>query len=275
MPLLPSFLITFRESFEASLVIGIVYAYLVKSRNQGYNPYLFAGAIAGVLLSLLAAAAFNALAISFEGQAEMLFEGSTMLLASLLVTTMIIWMASQRNLAINIQVKVRKNVQRKYGIGIASLALFAVLREGVEIVLFLNAINFIAQGDMLFGSILGIAFALGIGYLVFRAVLKLNLRRFFSITGALLILMAAGLMMHAAHEFQEAGVLPLLTQEAWNTKPFLDDNAGIGRFVRSIFGYNDNPSLLEVAAYFGYLAVATLLWGWASAGKGGRSYAGA
>ena len=85
----------------------------------------------------------------------------------------------------------------------------------------------------------------------------MNLPLFFNITGVLLILFAAGLLAHGIHEFQEAGVFPVVREEVWNINPVLNEEEGIGAFLKALLGYNGNPELLEVLFYFGYL-VATV-----------------
>src|SRR3989344_994124 len=115
--MLPSFMISFRETFEAALVIGIMLGYLTKTANDPYKKYVYAGALGGVAISIFTAIAFNSIAGGFTGTGEQLFEGSTMIAAAFLVTTMIIWMAGQRNISENIKQKVRESLDRKYGMG--------------------------------------------------------------------------------------------------------------------------------------------------------------
>ena len=265
--MIPSFLITFRETFEATLVLGIMLGYLTKTRNDPYKKYVYGGALGGIAVSILTAMAFNYFAAGFSGQNEQIFEGSTMLIAAFLVTTMIVWMAGQRHFSDKIKEHIRKSIDIKYGTGIALFSLFAVYREGVEIILFLEATAFSAASSDAFGASAGIFGAMALGYLFFKAVVKLNLAQFFKITGALLILVAAGLASHGVHEFQEAGVLPYFASEAWNTAAILNDKTEIGAIIRSVFGYNDNPTHLEAGSYFAYLALAGFAWAKIGANK--------
>ncbi len=262
--MITSFLITFRETFEAALVIGIMLAYLVKTRNFRYNRFVYWGAFGGVLISVITAFAFSLIAGGFEGRNEQIFEGTTMLIAAFLVTTMIIWMASRRHMGEEIEKRVQKNIDKKYGFGIALFSFFSVYREGVEIILFLSATSFAAMtsfsDSIAVGAYMGILGAMLLGYLFFKAALRFNLKLFFLITGGMLILIAGGLVAHGVHEFQEAELLPLLTDEAWNTEFILDDNGEAGKIVRSVFGYNDNPTILEVLAYFGYIGLVLFAW---------------
>jgi high-affinity iron transporter len=127
------------------------------------------------------------------------------------------------------------------------------MREGIETALFLSAAAF--QDDqtaVVLGGLMGIATACVLGWGLYRATIRLNVRRFFQVTGTLLILFAAGLFAHAVHEFVEVGLLPGLVDPVWNTSAVLDESSMAGTLLRTLFGYNADPNLLEVLAYLGY-----------------------
>ena len=270
---LSSFLITSRETLEAALVIGIVLAYLTKTNNKHYKKTVYYGIVFGVILSVLAAVIFTLFAGGFEGKSEAIFEGSTMLFASVLLTTMILWMMQQKHISREIEERVTKHVananfNQTYAYGLFALIVFAILREGVETVIFFSALNY-ASGISFVGATLGIVTAIAIGYLFFVGTRKVNLKRFFNITGVLLILIAAGLVAHGVHEFQEAAVIPYAVKEVWDINPavtslgaypLLHEKGIIGSFMNGLFGYNGNPSLLEVLFYVGYLAIIFLIY---------------
>jgi len=264
---LSSFLITSRETLEAALVIGIVLAYLTKTDNHQYKKTVYYGIFFGILLSLIAAAIFTFVAGGFEGRAEEIFEGFTMLFAAVLLTTMILWMMKQRHIAREIENKVathveKANYNKTYAYGIFLLIVIAVLREGVETVIFFGALSY-SSGISFIGASLGILVAIGIGYLFFIGSRKINLKKFFTITSILLILFAAGLVAHGVHELQEATVIPYVVEEVWDinpavtagTYPLLHEKGLIGSFFKGLFGYNGNPSLLEVLFYISYLGI--------------------
>ncbi|MBI5225269.1 FTR1 family protein [Candidatus Micrarchaeota archaeon] len=266
--MLPSFLITFRETFEAALIIGIILAYLSKTGNKKFEKFVFMGVGAGIAISALSAYVFSMLFGEFEGTAEQLFEGTTMFIAAALVTTMVFWMARQRNISEQIKNKVQESLDKKYGIGLLLFAFFAVYREGIEIILFLNATAIGEDGGIsLFGAFLGIASSIVLAFMFFKAAMKIDLRKFFLVTGTVLIIISAGLIAHGIHEYQEAGVLNFLKDQAWSTKSLLDDQTDAGKIIRSVVGYNDDPSALEVAGYFGYLAIVAYFWKKYSIGK--------
>jgi high-affinity iron transporter len=257
MAMMESFLITSRETLEASLVVGIVLGYLGRTEQQKYNKVVYYGIGAGLILSIISAFLFTIFAGGFEGRAEELFEGTTMLIASFLLTTMILWMLRQQHIAKEIESKVASHLAKaqvsSWGTwGLFFLILFAILREGVETVIFFGAISY-TSGINWLGGILGIGVAVAIGYLFFIGTRKVNLRKFFTISSILLILFAAGLAAHGIHEFEEAGVVPGIISPVWDTNGIINEDSTFGGFLEGLFGYNGNPSLVEVLAYLVYL----------------------
>ncbi|MEM4254739.1 MAG: FTR1 family protein [Candidatus Norongarragalinales archaeon] len=249
--MIAEFVIGFREALEAALIVGIMLGYLRKTGQTEHNNRVYVGIAAGILASIFTAIALNSLAIRLEGAAEQLFEGSIMIIAAVVLTWMIFWMSKQRQIAQNIQ----KAVDRNIAGGLTALAFIAVYREGFETVLFLQALAFSSQTDPLLGALLGMLAAVALGTAIYEVGIRLDIKVFFKATSVMLILFAAGLVAHGIHEFQEAGAITAFAGEAWNTKWFLDDKAGVGAVARSLLGYNDNPSWLEVLSYAFYLTV--------------------
>lgn len=264
-----SFLIAFREVLEAALVVGIVLGYLARTHLTRHNRVVYAGVAAGIAASGLGAVLFITLAGGFEGRAEQLFEGITMLVGAALLTTMILWMMRQRHVAAELEAKVAASLRGPSRIGLFALVFVAILREGIETVLFLSAASLASPDNNLIGALLGLVAAIALGYALFVGSRKISLRSFFAVTNVLLILFAAGLVGMAVHEFQEAGVLPVIVEHVWNINPpapdggpypALHEKGAIGSIARGLFGYNGDPSLLEVVAYGAYLAVVAALW---------------
>src|SRR3989338_9840780 len=142
---LSSFLITSRETLEAALVVGIVLAYLNRTNNEQYKKTVYYGIFAGIVLSIFSAFLFNIFAGGFEGRAEEMFEGFTMLFAAVLLTTMILWMMKQRKIAQQIEDKVAAHIQKAkfnqtYAYGFFSFVVVSVFRGGVETVIFFSAL---------------------------------------------------------------------------------------------------------------------------------------
>ncbi|MCE7743320.1 MAG: hypothetical protein GOP50_12790 [Candidatus Heimdallarchaeota archaeon] len=257
-----SFLITLREAIEASLIIGILLVYVTKIDQKKYRKQIWIGTGIGVILSILSAVIFQLVLGGFANY-EKVFEGFAMIIASLLLTWMIIWMAkASKNLRKEIENKVDKSIanQRKYGL--LALALISVLREGIETVLFLAGVEAIEESFwvVLWSGILGIVVAVAIAIMIFYSGKKINLKWFFVITGFLLILFAAGMIAHGFHEFQEIGWFGpdthWLQQYVWDSSNILNDKTTeLGQFLRALFGYQDKPTWLELIVYLSFYIV--------------------
>ncbi len=261
--MLESFLVTSRETLEASLVVGIVLAYLNRTNNQDYKKTVYYGIIFGILASIIAALIFTLFAGGFEGRAEQIFEGTTMIFGAFLLTTMILWMMRQRHISKEIEGKVEKHLMSTQPLfshfGIFMLIFIAIIREGVETVIFLNAINY-ASGVNFIGGSLGIVSAIVVGYLFFVSTRKINLKKLFNVSSILLILFAAGLVAHGIHEFEEASLVSGIISPLFDINHLLSEKGIVGSFLKGLFGYNGNPSLLEVIAYVSYLGIIFYLY---------------
>ncbi len=252
-------LLSLREGIEMALVVGIVLAYLGQVGARGAGRWVWSGVAAATAVSLVFLGTLNALDAEFEGTTEQVFEGSTMLLAAVFLTWMIFWMLrNARFLKTELQRSVQTVLERGGAAwGLFLLVFFAVVREGVELALLL----FAAPGEgKLLGSIVGLALAVGVGVVIYAFGRRVELRTFFGVTTVLLLLFAAGLVSHAAHEFAEAG--PLAAVEGpvlWSTSGILNDKEGLGSILRALFGYQDKPTVIEVVAYAGYFVAVWLL----------------
>lgn len=264
-------LITLRETLEASLVVGILLAYLKKTQNTHHNKYIWSGVGAGVAISIALAYAFQWLYGGFEGRAEELYEGIMMLTAAGLLSWMIIWMLKQRHaIKKNIENKAAAHIKEDHPMGLFTLVFVAVLREGIETVIFLQGAVIASQGhETLLGAISGIALAIFLAWILFKGIAKVPLKSFFTTTSILLILFAAGLVAHGVHELQEAHIIPEVIEHVWDINPLVvtegvyplfHENGAIGSLLKGLFGYNGNPNLLEVVAYVLYLMVIALVW---------------
>jgi high-affinity iron transporter len=180
-----------------------------------------------------------------------------MLLAAGVLTWMIFWMQRQaRTIRAELEADVRRAVTVGSRWALFTLAFVAVVREGIETVLFLTAAAFSATpGQTLVGGAVGLIVAVVLGWLMFAAGKRLDVRAFFRVTSVVLIFFAAGLVAQGVHELQEAALLPTLVEHVWDINPILDENSTVGSILKALFGYNGNPSLLEVMAYGVYFAV--------------------
>lgn len=248
-----SFLITFRETLEMALIVGIVLAYLRRSEA----PYIFhrsvwVGVFTAIIASTALAALFERVLGGFEGRMEAIVEGGLMFVAAALLTWMIHWMSKQRRIRSRLEQKVQRHQHEKALWGLFLLVFASVLREGIETIIFLSAAASAGHAD-LFGAMFGITLALLIGFLFFAGAHRMQLKWFFRTTSSLLILFAAGLISHGVHELQEAQVLTVLTAQAWDINHIVSDTSAVGSVLKGLFGYNADPSFLEVIAYSAFL----------------------
>ncbi len=267
--MIAEFIITFRETLEAALIIGIILSYLYKTKQSKYNNVVYIGIIFGILASIIGAFLFNILAGGFEGRTEEIFEGITMLIGAVLLTTMILWMMKQKHIAKELEQKINEKVNNSHKFGLFLLVFISVLREGIETVIFLGAASFVSTNNVLFGSLVGIVAAIFLGYLIFVGSMKINIKMFFNITSILLILFAAGLVAHGVHELQEASIIPPIIEHVWDinpkvnvdgTYPLFHEKGSIGSLLKGLFGYNGDPSLIEILSYLIYIIVVIFLW---------------
>jgi len=267
--MLPTYLLSLREGLEAALIIGIVLGAVSKIRRKDLTPSVWLGVFSAVGVSIITAVILTSFGMSLEDEAEKIFEGITMLIAAGILTWMIFWMGKQaRFLKSELEDGVNKAAASKGKRAVFMLAFMAVVREGVELAIFITAAFFAgneAQAtanliQTLAGTILGLGTAVLLGYTIFATSLRLDLRKFFQVTGILLILFAAGLVAHGVHEFNEVGWIPAIVEHVWDVNMILDENSVAGQLLKTLFGYNGNPSLTEMIAYFGYIITTSIFW---------------
>lgn len=261
---IPALVIVLRETIEASIIIGIFIAFLEKTGNQHAKKDVWKGVGIATVLSLITGAIIFWFFGEMEESSEQLFEGTVMLLTSILLTTAIFWMMkTAHSMKHSLEQKIEIALDEKKKQGITLLAFIVVGREGLETVLFLAGFSVAGNTvDVLIGGTVGLILAMLLGAAIYRGSVSLSLRSFFLITSAILIFTAAGLLSTAIHEFQELGVFGS-SQLIWNMTLFdlsgvLNDKTDfLGVLLRSLFGYQDKPSLLEIGIYVLYLLFAT------------------
>jgi high-affinity iron transporter len=263
--MIASFVITFREALEAALIIGIVAAYLRKIGRRDMERYLFIGVAGAILASVLTGALFLLLYGGLEGRAEEIFEGVASLSAAAVLTYMIFFFARHaRGIKGELQSRVDTSLGRGSAWGIAALSFLAVFREGVETVLFLGAIAIREPVSTLVGLLAGIGAVTLLSIAMFTGIYRLDYGKFFKYTSVILVVFAAGLVATGVHELNEAGIIPPVVEHVWDinpppnedgTYPALHEKGIVGGMLKSLVGYNGNPSLTEVLAYLGYWLV--------------------
>jgi len=194
-------LITLRETLEASLLVGIVLACLRRSGEGQYTVLVWLGVFAGVVMSLMLAGLFALLSGGFHGRTQALYQGGAMLFAAVLIAWMVVWMFRQSAaIRANLEQKVKLHLANEHPLGILFLVFVSTAREGVETVIFLQAALMHAEGEgHVLAALLGIAVAVLLSYVLFAGMLRLPLRLFFLVTGAVLCLFAADLAIDGMH----------------------------------------------------------------------------
>jgi len=259
--MLSSFFIAFREGLEAFLIVGIIISYLFKIGEKRYIKHVIFGVIFAIVLSIGLAYIFELLFGGLEGKVEEIFEGSVMLLAVVVLTYMIFWMNNQaRRIKSDIKILVEKAINKGRIFSLFFLGFIVVFREGAETVLFFRAISYqIGSRELIIGGAIGIISSIVLALIFFVSTIKINLSLFFRITGILIMLIAAGLLSTSMHEFQEAGVLPIIKDNIYDISHILSTDSIAGGILKSLFGYNPSPSLLEIIIYLTYIAAIIIL----------------
>jgi high-affinity iron transporter len=256
--MLISAILALRESLEAALVVGILFSIIKRINLKGLNTTIWWGVGTSLLASIAVAVELIAIGAGLQGDFEKIFEGFSLLIAGALLTVVIIWVHNtSRDLQSNYQTSLVKAVSTNRKVPIFSLVFFSILREGIELAIFLLAASAGVNGStQALGVASGVVVAILLIWIWYRSVQKLSLSRFFSLTNILLIFFAAGLMTRAAHEFIELGWLPTLTAPLYNLDPILNETSQIGNLLRSLVGYTASPVLTETLVYILYLGLA-------------------
>jgi len=253
------FIITFRESLEAALIIGIIFSYLKKTGSKKLYSFVYYGIALGVLGSVLGAFIFYRFVGGFNGPSEQIFEGVTMVLGASLIVYLIVWMANKKDTSDLIRNQVDKALEHS-SITLIFLVFISIFREGVETTLFLNVVISSQVGISQTFAFLGLLGGSFVGYGVYIGLKGMNLKYLFSISSTLLILFATGLFAQGVHEFQEVGFIPIFINHVWDINDVVNENSMVGGFMKSLFGYNANPSLLEVFTYCASLVFMLLIY---------------
>lgn len=263
--MLGNFLIGLREGLEASLVVSILIAYLVKTGRRHLLPKVWAGVGLAVAISLVFGAllTFGPKGLSFSAQE---FIGGTLSIAAVgLVTWMIFWMAGA---ARTIASDLRRQVDAAEGSAwsLPLIAALAVGREGLETALFVWAATKSAAAEggttagPLLGALAGLLVAIALGYALYAGAVRINLGRFFAITGGFLILVAAGVLAYGVHDLQEAGFLPGLNNLAYDVSAAVPPGSLLGTILKGIFNFSPAATVLEVVVWVTYVGIVGTLF---------------
>ncbi|HSC48262.1 MAG TPA: FTR1 family protein [Gammaproteobacteria bacterium] len=258
-------IVVFREIIEAALIIAIV---LSASRGiAARGRWVASGIVLGLAGAGLVAAFAGVIDSAFSGNGQALLNASILLAAVGMLGWHNVWMSSHgRSLAAEVR-EVGEAVQsgRRPLTALMVITLVAVMREGSEVVLFLWA--FATGGEnamsMLAGGLAGLVAGASVGALMYQGLLRIPLRHFFTVTGWLVLLIAAGLAAQAAGFLDQAGLLPALGNGLWDTSRVLDQGSLAGRMLHVLVGYTARPSGLQLLFYVSTLALILGLMQWA------------
>lgn len=262
--MLGSFLIFLREGIEGSLIVTLMCTYLAAAGRRDLFRPVFLGVGAALLASAAAAAAlYAAVKSSFiNSTAQTWFETGTFVLAVVVLTYMTFWMKrNARSLNTTLKGQVAAAVTGGSALALSLLAFATVGREAVETAIFLLAIAFQTSAlALLVGAVLGLAISLSLSVAIYLMGVKVNMKRFFTVVGAALMVVAAGLLANAIQNLQELRVLPGAGQALWNTGHFISDDSPLGDVLHGLFGYAATPTVLQVTVWALFLVVGLVLF---------------
>ncbi len=257
-----SLFVVWRESIEAMLVIGILYAWVRRNGDAADRRALWGGVVAGLALALLLGGAMLGVQDELSGAALEGFQIAILFIAAGLIVQMVLWMHQHgRRMKQNLEQGLSRAVASHGSLGIGAVAALAIAREGAETVIFLYGMGLepSARGTLVLGAVLGFLLAAFTAWAVNRGLRFLDYRQFFRVSGFLLLLLAAGLLVAGIERLVGLGWLPPLVDPLWDTSAVLDDSSGTGALLSAFTGYRARPSLLLAAAYLAYWAGVLLM----------------
>ncbi|MBN3857709.1 FTR1 family iron permease [Paraburkholderia sp. Ac-20340] len=258
--------IVWRESVEALLVVGILYAWLKNGDADARRglPYLWAGVGAGILAAVALGAALVGFTEVLSGDAQDYFQTGMVLVACVLIVQMVLWMKQHgRTLKREMEESLQKTTRDANWWGITVLVALAIAREGSETVIFLYGLGFGQSGHVDASQYVAVLLGLGLAFLTFY-LLQLggkvfSWRLFFRVTEIMLLFLGAGLFQTGVDKLIDKEVLPTIVDQVWNSSMILDDSSTFGSLVATLTGYRAHPALMNLIAYAVYWLVVWFL----------------
>ncbi|WP_411755253.1 iron uptake transporter permease EfeU [Serratia sp. (in: enterobacteria)] len=258
------FLIMFREGLEAALIVSLIASYLKRTQRGQWLGVVWIGVIVAVVLCLALGIFINETTGEFPQKQQELFEGLVAVVAVCILTYMVFWMRKvSRSVKVHLEGAIDNALSsgKRQGWALVAMVFFAVAREGLESVFFLLAAF---QQDVgiaaPIGAMLGLACAIVIGMLIYWGGIKLHLAKFFKWTSLFILFVAAGLAAGAIRAFHEAGLWNHFQDIAFDFSNQLSTHSLLGTLLEGMFGYQEAPSVSEVAVYFLYLIPALIFF---------------
>lgn len=253
-----AFIIMVREGFEASLIVAIVFAYLRKLERLDLALPVWLGVAAAGGIAIGTGAVIHVTVGDLRGTARLVTFAVISAIAVVVLTWMVFWM---RKASLGIKSELHGRVDRALGtervaVGVAVVAFFAVLREGIEASMFLIAAGTTAGGwDVLVGGLAGIALASGLGVAIYLGGRRLPMKALFNVTGVIVILFAAGLAAKTVQFLQAANVMGTMADNVYDLRRYgwLTLQTDVGRFLAALFGWDPRPSIEQVLAWALYV----------------------
>jgi high-affinity iron transporter len=264
--MLTALLIMLREGFEAALVVAIVYAYIRRMGRHDLAWPMWRGVAAAAALSLAVGIVIHLTVENLGGRPRLLAFAAVSLFAVCVLTWMIFWMRRQaRHIRGDLQRSIDHAISHGGNVRFAvmAVAFLAVAREGLEAALFLIAAATAENGaDVLIGGLVGLAVAVAAGWLVVLGGRRLPMREFFTVTGLVLIVFAAGLLSRTVLYLQSAGVLGISLNNVYDLTGYswLTVDTEVGRFLGAMFGWDPRPSIEQLIAYVAFLVTVSWLF---------------
>lgn len=261
--MLAAFLIMIREGLEAALIVVIIAAYLRRAGRADLLASMWFGVAGATVLCLAAGVGLHAANQELPQAKQELLEAIVGLAAVAVLTWMIFWMRrAGRAIKGELEAKIDSALAAPSSAGkaLVAMAFFAVLREGLESALFLLAAFSQGGADAGLGALAGLSVAVVLAVGLYRGSVHLDLRQFFTWTGAVVIVFAAGLLAQSVRSLHEAGVLNVLESTAWDWSAVVSNSSTLGSIGRGLFGYQATPSAGEVIVYWAYLLPVAFLF---------------
>ncbi len=256
------FLITFREGLEAFLVVGIILSYIGRCNLKKYNKWVYLGAALGLVGAFFLGFLFQIYYTGFESKlGELYLKAGIMGFAVLILTYMVIWMTQNgRNIKGDIEKSLEQVISTGSVMTLVLMSFLAILREGFETVLFLGALfGDEMNAPVFYGGGLGLVVALAVTTAIFKGLRNIPIKLFFNLTGSLIMVIAAGLLVNMIGVLQDIQMLPVLKPALFDIGWFMIDSSDVGIFFKALFGYTHSPSLMQVVSYISYFVIITLI----------------
>ncbi|WP_175783296.1 FTR1 family iron permease [Burkholderia anthina] len=258
--------IVWRESVEALLVVGILYAWLKNGDDDARRglPYLWTGVALGLLMAVGLGAALVGFTEVLSGDAQDYFQTAMVLIACVLIVQMVLWMRRHgRTLKRDMEHSLQQSTRDSNWWGVGVLVTLAIAREGSETVIFLYGLGFGQSGHVDGSQMLAVVIGLGLAFLTFY-LLQLggkyfSWRHFFRVTEIMLLFLGAGLFQTGVDKLIDKEILPLGISQVWDTSGILDDSSTFGSLIATLTGYRAHPALTNLIAYAVYWAAVWLL----------------